>query len=69
MDMLSASPNKRDILANIDSDGDAKHANKNLMTTQTVAQLQRAKLLYGGLFWLGLVTAFMTAFYTFRATS
>lgn len=60
-------PERQDILANIDSDGDAKHADKNLMTMQTVAQLQRAKLLYGGLFWLGLATAFMTAFYTFRA--
>ncbi len=56
------------VLANIASDEKPGHgADKNLMTDLSVGQLERAKTLYGGLFWLALATAFMTAFYTFRA--
>lgn len=55
------------ILANYNSDETEKHDDKNLMTSLSVDQLTRAKTLYGILFWLALTTAFMTAFYTFRA--
>jgi NADH-quinone oxidoreductase subunit L len=57
-----------EILANLASDESPPHGLiKNLNGNQSVEQLQRAQRIYGILFWLALATAFMTAFYTFRA--